>query len=101
MSQQRGQLTDRVQAKAKELLGYELDQTELRLMPYVQYRMMNERNLDPRHMNGDDRAVLKKWRDAGHIEGGVSSDSLRLEKKFWDALHEILWLAYVDLDDDS
>ena len=33
MKQLRGQLTDRIKEKSKELLGYEIDTRELRLMP--------------------------------------------------------------------
>ena len=33
----RGMLTDEIRAKSKELLGYEITQVELRLMPYLQY----------------------------------------------------------------
>ena len=96
MSQKRGELTDRVKAKSKELLGYEMDVTELRLMPYVHYQMMNEQRIDPRKVNGDDRKILSKWRTAGHIEGGASG--LSMTKEFWLILNEILFLSYVDID---
>ena len=72
MAQNRGQLTPRIKEKSKELLGYEMDRTELRLMAYLQYVMVNEQKIDPQRCNEDDRVILKKWRDAGHIDGGVS-----------------------------
>ncbi len=37
MEQKRGQLTDRIKERSKELLGYEMDVKELRLMVYIQY----------------------------------------------------------------
>ena len=93
----RGQLTEAVKAKSKELLGYEIGVTELRLMPYVQYVMMNEQRIDPNKCNGDDREILSKWRKAGHIEGGASG--LAITREFWDILCEILFMSYVDYDD--
>jgi len=90
----RGQLTDRVQKLAKKLLGYEISITELRLMPYIQYEMMNNQKLEIRKLNGDDRKVLKKWREKGFMEGGVSG--LAITKKFWDIINEVMWISYVD-----
>lgn len=102
MEQRRGQLTDRIKDKSRELLGYEMNVTnnkcdELRLMAYIQYVMMNDQRIDPNKCNGDDRAILKKWREAGHIEGGASG--LRITEQFWDILCEILFLGYVDLSE--
>jgi len=93
--QKRGQLTDRIREKAKELLGYEISQTELRLMPYVQYVMLNGQRIEPIHINSDDRKILSKWRKAGYIEGGVSG--LLITKEFWDIINELLFLGYVDI----
>ncbi len=94
---QRGVLTDRIQKKAVELLKRPITRTELRLMPYIQYVMVNERAIDPRKCNADDRAVLAKWRREGHIEGGASG--LALTKEFWDIICEIVFLGYVDLEE--
>ena len=94
--QGRGQLTKKVKAQAKELLGWDIDVTELRLMPYVQYVMVNDQRIDPRHCNQADREILSKWRKAGHIEGGASG--LRITKEFWNILCEMLFIAYVDID---
>ena len=95
--QLRGNLTKRIKAKSKELLGYEISQTELRLMPYVLTVMMNEQKIKIRHCNQDDREVLQKWREAGHIEGGASG--LQITEEFWNIICEIVRLGYVDLDD--
>ena len=96
MSQGRGQLTNRIKKKSKELLGYEMDTTELRMMPYIQYIMTNEQRIDPEKINGADRAILKKWRASGHIEGGMSG--LRITTEFWNIICEIVRLGYVDID---
>ena len=95
MEQLRGQLTDRIKEKSKELLGYEIDTRELRLMPYIQYVMTNEQRIDPNHINKEEREILSKWRKAGHIEGGASV--LRITEEFWNIICEIIRLGYVDL----
>lgn len=95
--QKRGQLTERVAVKAVELLGRKIDVAELRLMPYLQYVMMNEQRIEPVKCNQADRDVLRRWRDEGRIEGDASG--LGITKQFWDSINEILFLAYVDRDD--
>ena len=95
-TQLRGNLTKRIKVKSKELLGYEITQTELRLMPYILTVMMNEQKIKPRHCNQDDRDILRKWREAGHIEGGASG--LQITEEFWNIICEIVRLGYVDLD---
>jgi len=93
--QLRGNLTDRIKIKSKELLGYEINQTELRLMPYILHTMMNDQRIKPEHCNREDRDILKKWREAGHIEGGASG--LQITEEFWNIICEIVRLGYVDL----
>ncbi len=78
------------------MMGYELDQTELRLIPYVQYEMVNNQHLDINKISGAEREILKKWRDAGHLTGGASQ--MNITKEFWEYLCAILFLAYVDID---
>lgn len=97
MKQLRGSLTKRIKIKSKELLGYEIGQTELRLMPYIMYVMTNSQKIDIRRCNQDDRNILQKWREAGHIEGGASG--LQITGEFWNILCEIIRLGYVDLSD--
>jgi len=95
--QKRGQLTQRIKDKSKELLGYEMDVTELRLMPYILTVMMNEQKIKPEHCNQDDRGILSKWRKADYIEGGASG--LQITEEFWNIICEIVRLGYVDLYD--
>ena len=91
----RGAITQAIKAKSKQLLGYEIDVTELRLMAYVVYVMMNEQRIDPNKCNRDDRDILQKWREAGHIQGGASG--LSITREFWDILGEIVFMGYVDI----
>lgn len=95
--QKRGQLTNRIKEKSKELLGYTINRTELRLMPYIMHVMMNEQRIDPRKINEEERNILSKWRKAGHIEGGASG--LAITEQFWYCMCEIVRLGYVDIDE--
>jgi len=95
-TQNRGQLTKRIEEKSLELLGYKITTEELRLMAYVQYVMTNEQRLDPMKVSGEERKILAKWREAEHIEGGASG--LSITKEFWNILSEIIFLGYVDVD---
>lgn len=105
--QKRGQLTDRIKTKSAELLGYEISQVELRLMPYIQYQLVNDQKLKPESLNKQEREILAKWVNMGYILDGVSECTgrpmmsegakLTVTKRFWDSILEILWLGYVDL----
>ena len=89
----RGQLTEHIKMRSKELLGYDITRSELRLMPYIQYVMTNGQRIEPAKCNQEDRAILSKWREAGHIEGGASG--LAITKEFWDIICALIWLGYV------
>ena len=95
MSQGSGQLTDRIKTKSKELLGEEITVRELRMMPYVAYTMQNSQKIDPKSVNQEEREILSKWREAGHIEGGAAG--MAITKEFWDICNELIFLGYVDL----
>ena len=96
MPQGRGVLTDRIKGKSVELLGYEITQTELRLMPYIMDVMMNAQKINPQHINDEERDILSKWREKKYIEGGASG--LRITDEFWRIISEIVMLGYVDID---
>jgi len=89
----RGVLTERVNAIAKERIGREISKEELRLIPYIQYVMVNEQRLDIGRVNSLEREILAKWRTEDFIEGGASG--LMITKEFWDFMCEILFEAYV------
>lgn len=89
----RGKLTDEIAARAKELLGIDISQNALRLMPYVQYTMMNSQRLDPVKISTEERHILSDWRERGWIDGGASD--MAISKDFWDAINELMWMGYV------
>lgn len=84
MSSNRGMLTPEIKLEAIVLLGVDdFTQSELRLMPYIQYVMMNDQVIEPCRINSVERDILVKWRERDWID-------------FWDNMNQILWLAYVD-----
>jgi hypothetical protein len=95
--QGRGELTRRVDDKAKELLGRSITLPELRLMPYVHYEAMNSHRLNQRKVNDEEWKIIAQWELAGYI---TTREFMTITKKFYDALYEILYLAYVDIDKD-
>ncbi len=89
----RGALTPEIQTVAQLHLGRKITRTELRLMPYIQYVMMNDQKLDIRNINQEEREILRKWKDEEHIEGGAYG--LAITREFWDAINAIVWFGYV------
>lgn len=98
MNQKRGMITARIKEKSIELLGYEIDQDELRLMPYILFTMLNTQRIDYNKINVEEREILRKWRELGYIGGGISG--LGITKEFWDICNEIVFLGYVDLGEE-
>ena len=91
----RGTITDEIKEIARDKLGFEnFSQKELRLLPYIQYVMMNNQEIEPERINQVEREFLARLRICGLIEGGING--LTITKRFWDIMNEILWLSYVD-----
>lgn len=95
----RGMLTTDVDKIAKIFLERSITKTELRLIPYIQYVMCNERKINPVHINQEEREILSQWKKEGHIEGGASG--LAVTKHFWDFMCEVLFVAYVGYDNEE
>ena len=92
----RGMMNDRAQVAAKKHLGREITLAELRLMPYIQYVMMNSQAIEIAHIGDGEREILSQWRKEGHIEGGASG--LAITREFWNAICDILFETYVRRD---
>ena len=92
----RGMLTEEIINQATELLGHPITQRELRLIPYIQYIMVNDQRIAPAKISAEERNILSSWRKLGYIEGGAGG--MKISKLFWDAISEIMWLSYVGPD---
>lgn len=52
---------------------------------------MDEQRIKPEKVNEEERAILSKWKAAGHIENGASG--LAITHEFWNICTE---LAFMD-----
>ena len=95
----RGMLTTDINKIANIFIGRNISKTELRLIPYIQYVMCNERKINPVHINQEEREILQKWKEEKHIEGGASG--LAITKNFWDFMCEVLFVAYAGYDNEE
>jgi len=95
--QGRGQLTQRIKDKSKELFGYELTVRQLRLIPYILNVMQNDKTIDRRRINDEEFDIIIQWENENHLTYSVASCELTITKDFWDKANEILFLGYVDL----
>jgi hypothetical protein len=99
MMAKRGQMTEYIALRSKELLGYEITVRELRLMPYIMYVLMNEQKLDPNKITAEEREIFIKWKKAGHLAGGMTG--LSVTREFWDIMCSIVFLGYVAYREDA
>lgn len=67
---------------------------ELRLLPYIQYLLVNHLSVDPNKIDSTEREILIRWRDEGKITFSCT-EPMTTTKEFWDWLNEVMWVAYV------
>ena len=96
--QQRGQLTQKIKDKSKELFGYEITVGQLRLMAYVQYIMTNNQIVESQNVNEEEICILEKWQDEGYVLYDRTTGRINITKKFWNIMSEILYLGYVNIN---
>ena len=89
----RGMITDEIKKKSKELLGYEVSQRELRLIPYVMYCLVNNTPIDILKVNNYEIEILIKWMEKGFI--GPPLSDLVVSKEFYDAANQLIFIGYV------
>lgn len=65
-------------------------------MAYVQYVMVNHRCLDDNKINADERLIIARWQEEGHIE--QHKRGLVVTKDFWNFMCAVLWHGYVSYD---
>lgn len=92
----RGMITEEIKKLSKELLGAEISQLELRLLPYVQYTVMNGGNIIRNRINKQENQILKRWQKKGWLKmfSGIDSIEIQITKEFWNQINQILWLGY-------
>lgn len=96
----RGMITDDAKTFYREALGRELTQVELRLMPFIQYTVINEGVFDGRKVNRFERAVLNDLESAGlllfrRVPSRAGMYRIAVSEKYWDAMCDVLKICYV------
>lgn len=91
----RGTITEELSKKYSEFWEHDMTVTELRLVPYLYYCIVDHRCIDPRKITSDERKIISNLRKRGLIDGGAS-ESLACTRECWDVFTNILWDAYAD-----
>jgi len=93
----RGVLTDEVKEVSKELMGYEITQQELRLMPYLFSRLLDNAGISRESINRDENRILNEWEKKGFIviESSFDKRMVYVSKEFYETLSKILMVGYV------
>lgn len=92
----RGMLTEAIQSIANEHIGRDITTRELRLIPYVQFALINDHELELsgryRKVNDEEIKILERWVKEGRLES--YQPTVICGKKFWDFMSEVIWEAY-------
>lgn len=88
-----------LQLKYKAETGLELDRDNLRLLPYIQYVLMNEQAFDRAKLSREEAKIIKDLRDAGCL-GVRSNDKPQCTRSFWNCMNEILYHTYVEREEE-
>lgn len=90
----RGGLTDKIQELAKEYLGREITQKELRLYPFIDYCIKNGGYMDRQKLDSEELDILHSYkksdlhRDCGYVW---------VSRAFYDYMQKVLWESYIEL----
>ena len=76
---------------------FNLTQKELRLIPYVQYLIINHSKVDLLKVDKEELEILNKWTNEDKIYFSINT-RLTCTKEFWDFMNEVLWYSYAITD---
>ncbi len=94
-----GMITPTIEKLSMEFLEHKLGVHQLRFIRYLHTVMANEQKFDEEQMSPIYRAIFAQWIDQDYVSGSVYDfDGLTIQKPFWDFISEIVWLAYVDYE---
>lgn len=83
-----------VRARFEELTGVRLDRKNIRLLPYIQYVLMNEQVFDISKITLQENAIIQELKSKGCLID--HKGRIRCTLDFWTVLNDVLYLAYVD-----
>ncbi len=84
----RGIITEEIKEK------YHMTTKEFRLIPYVQYLLVNQMPIDPQKIDAEEREILQNWRNKGYLTFSMK-EPLTASREFWDIMNSFLWDCYV------
>lgn len=86
-----------VRAHFEKLTGIRLDEDNIRLLPYIQYVLMNEQMFDRSKITLEGKAIIQELKAKGCLID--YKGRIRCTLEFWTVLNEVLYLAYVDYEE--
>ena len=103
----RGTVSPVVAKLSMEFLGYSMDWHELKLIKKIHFAATEEK-FDIDDLSSEDMEIFRKWAAKQYISGlslnrftGNYFKRLTIQKPFWDFISQIVWVAYVDFDNQS
>jgi len=95
------QLTKEVKDEARVILERDITQTDLRLLPYIDYCSKNPGAFKPDGINNEERKILSEWRELGLLSYNSSPghSSMRVSIPFYWFMCHALLCAYVETND--
>lgn len=89
----RGVLTDEVKAIMMQE-GFDGNVKELRLLPYLLVKLLDNTNIEPSKIDSIERGILSKWQQKGWIDS--PSTNFSASREFLHKMHKVLELGYLD-----
>ncbi|HIY83871.1 hypothetical protein [Rubneribacter sp.] len=91
----RGCLTDELAEKYRMRLGtgYPMTRTELRLIPYLHYLVVNRKRIEMEKIDHNEYAAMSVWICRGWLLD-YPGKPVAVSKEFWDTMCDVLWDAY-------
>ena len=96
----RGALNDAAVAEYKKRTDRELTREELRLLPFIQSKVMNGGRFNSKFINSTEMKILEELNEAGSLlllrtYGKPGFYDLAVSDGYWNALCRVLALTYV------
>lgn len=98
----RGALNDAAVAEYKKRTDRDLTREELRLLPFIQYTVMNEGRFKTIFINDAEKKILEELNEAGLVlfrrtHGLIGMYDLAVSDGYWNTLCRVLALTYVHM----
>jgi hypothetical protein len=88
----RGRFDQGVKDLFKKHLGREGSVIELRLIPYLQYVMVNDKHIERISVSNEEREIIDLLYSEGHIV--ELAGHVYCTKAYWDFMSEVLYFSY-------